>query len=93
MSKYASRRVGPWGLTRAEAETIKLVAEGLRLSEIAEVKGRSSRTTESHATSARSKMAVQTLAHAAVLYDRWASSQSAGVSRSQSGQNLPGGER
>jgi DNA-binding CsgD family transcriptional regulator len=71
MSKYASKRVGPWSLTPAEADTIRLVAHGLSLREIAELKHRSARTTEAHGTKAKDKMEVKTLARAAVLFDRW----------------------
>lgn len=71
MSNYTTKRVGPWGLTPAEADTIRLVAQGMRLCEIAELKQLSDRTTESHGMKVRTKMEVKTLARAAVLFDRW----------------------
>jgi DNA-binding CsgD family transcriptional regulator len=71
MSKYLSKRVGPWGLTPTEADTIRLLASGLKLTEISTLKSRSTRTTESHGTKVKEKMGVGTLVRAAVLFDRW----------------------
>jgi DNA-binding CsgD family transcriptional regulator len=71
MSKYLTRRVGPWGLTPTEADTIRMLASGLKLTEISAIRSRSTRTTESHGTKAKEKMGAETLVRAAVLFALW----------------------
>lgn len=71
--------ITPWGLTRAELRAIRCLARGLSTKEVAQIHGNSERTVEAHSLRAQKKMEARNIVHAAVIFDRWARVQPAGI--------------
>lgn len=61
----------PWGLSAMEYQVVLRVREGLTLQQVAKALALAEKTAQEYATRAKCKMLASTLAHMAVLFDRW----------------------